>query len=312
MGFAVRLIDSYFYRPLWWQKIIIFLLLPLSYLYCLIATMKRKLAFGVDFGVPIISVGNLILGGSGKTPFIIEVSNLYRDRKIAIILRGYKRKSKGLVVVSQAGEILCSQEEAGDEAYLIACSVAHASVIVSKKRSEAILKAISMGCEIIFLDDGFRFNFCKLNLVLKPKLEPYYSFCIPSGMYRECRRAYKEADLVIEEGVDYEREVVVKNPSERMLLVTAIANPMRLDEFLPSVVGKVYYADHSRFDLERLRGEIEQNKATSLLVTSKDAVKLEGMDFPLSILQLRLKIAPEVLGAIDRYIQSSIQKGEKC
>lgn len=299
----MRLIDLYFYKPLWWQKIIIFLLLPLSCFYCVIALLKRKFSFKVDFGIPIISVGNLVVGGSGKTPFIIEIAQFYAHKKVAIISRGYKRKSKGLVVVSKEGELLCSQEEAGDEAYLIACSLRNASVIVCKKRKDAIRKAIEMGCEIVFLDDGFRFNFQKLNIVLKPKLEPYYPFCLPSGMYREWRGAYGEADLVVNEGVDYTREVGIENPSERMLLVTAIANPMRLDEFLPSVVGKVYYPDHSRFDFEVLKREFLKYQATSLLITSKDAVKLEGLDLPLSLLQLRLQIDSKVIEKINTYLK---------
>lgn len=301
----MRWIDSYFYKPLWWQKILIFLLLPLSCFYCVIAFLKRKFSFKVNFGIPIISVGNLVVGGSGKTPFIIQVSQFYAHKKIGIVSRGYKRKGKGLVVVSQNGEILCSQEEAGDEAYLIARSVKHASVVVCKKRKEAIKKAIDLGCEIVFLDDGFRFNFQKLNIVLKPKLEPYYPFCLPSGMYREWRGSYGEADLVVSEGVDYMREVGIENPSERMLLVTAIANPMRLDEFLPSVVGKVYYPDHSKFNFEELQKEFLRHEATSLLVTAKDAVKLEGVNLPLSLLQLRLQIAPNVVAKIDSYLKEN-------
>lgn len=302
----MRLIDRYFYKPTWWQKIIIFLLLPLSFFYCLIAFLKRKFLFQTDFGIPIISVGNLVVGGSGKTPFILEIAGFFSHYKIAIISRGYKRRSKGLVVVSDHGKILCSQEDAGDEPFLMAKSVKNASVIVCKKRKEAILKAKEMGCEIVFLDDGFRFNYKKLNIVLKPKLEPYYPFCLPSGMYREWKGSYEEADLVVREGIGYVREVGVKNPSERMLLLTAIANPSRLDEFLPSVVGKVYYADHARFDFNELKKKIQASKASSLLVTSKDLVKLENFDFPISVLELRLKIDPKIIDRIQTYI-----KGEK-
>lgn len=302
----MRLIDTYFYRPLWWQKIVIFLLLPLSCFYGLIAFLKRRFSSKLDFGLPIVSVGNLVVGGSGKTPFIIHLANLYPHKKITIVSRGYKRKSKGLVVVSQNGEILCSQEDSGDEPYLIAKSVKHASVIVCKKRKEAILKAKEMGCEVVFLDDGFRFNYQKLNIVLKPKLEPYYPFCLPSGMYREWKGSESEADLVVQEGVDYVRKVGVRNPSERMLLLTAIANPSRLDEFLPSVVGKIHYPDHASFDFEELKEKMKQYNATSLLVTSKDLVKLEGSGLALSVLELELEIAQNILQKIETYIQGEL------
>ncbi|ANV97743.1 tetraacyldisaccharide 4'-kinase [Helicobacter enhydrae] len=302
----MRLIDRYFYKPLWWQKILIFLLLPISYFYCLCAYLKRKLSTKLDFGIPIISVGNLVVGGSGKTPFIIQIANAFPDRKIAIISRGYKRKSKGLVIVSNQGTIQCSPQESGDEPYLIAQSVKHATVIVCKNRKQAILQAKEMRNEIVFLDDGFRFNFKKLNIVLKPKLQPYYPFCLPSGMYREWKHLDQEADLVIQEGEDYVREVSVKNATKRMLLVTAIASPSRLEEFLPDVVGKIYYPDHATFQTKELQEKIQQYNATSLLITSKDYVKLKDTGFELSLLELQLRIKDSVLQTIATYIQGEL------
>lgn len=223
-----------------------------------------------------------------------------------MISRGYKRKSKGLVVVSRFGEILCSQQDAGDEPYLIAKSVKNASVIVCKKRKEAIFKAKEMGCDVVLLDDGFRFKYKKLNILLRPKLEPYYPFCLPSGMYREWSKSYDEADLIIKEGEGYMREVSVENPTERMLLLTAIANPMRLNEFLPQVVGKVYYPDHSDFSLQELKEKMQEYNATSLLVTSKDYVKLEKMDLPISLLALRLRVEEGIIEKIKNYIKENV------
>lgn len=302
----MRLIDRYFYNPTWWQKIIIFLLLPLSYFYCFISYFRRKLSPTLDFGIPIISIGNLVVGGSGKTPFLIHIAQSLPNLKIAVISRGYKRKSKGLVVVSRFGEILCSQQDAGDEPYLIAKSVKNASVIVCKKRKEAIFKAKEMGCDVVLLDDGFRFKYKKLNILLRPKLEPYYPFCLPSGMYREWSKSYGEADLIIKEGEGYMREVSVENPTERMLLLTAIANPMRLNEFLPQVVGKVYYPDHSDFSLQELKEKMQEYNATSLLVTSKDYVKLEKMDLPISLLALKLRVEESIIERIKNYIKENV------
>lgn len=302
----MRLIDRYFYRPLWWQKILIALLLPLSYFYCFISYFRRKLSPTIDFGIPIISIGNLVVGGSGKTPFLIHIAQSLPHLKIGVVSRGYKRKSKGLVVVSECGEILCSQQDAGDEPYLIAKSCKNASVIVCKKRKLAIEKAKELGCDVVLLDDGFRFKYKKLNILLRPKLEPYYPFCLPSGMYREWSKSYDEADLIIKEGEGYTREVSVENPTERMLLLTAIANPMRLDEFLPQVVGRVYYPDHSDFSHQELLAKIREFGASSLLVTSKDYVKLEKMDLPISLLALKLKVQDEVIEKIKTYIKENV------
>ena len=73
-----------------------------------------------DFGIPIISVGNLVVGGSGKTPFTIAIAKELKD--VAIISRGYGRKSKGLIEVSRKGMILTDVEHSGDEPMLVITS----------------------------------------------------------------------------------------------------------------------------------------------------------------------------------------------
>ncbi|WP_187901521.1 tetraacyldisaccharide 4'-kinase [Helicobacter pylori] len=296
-------LERYFYDPTLLQKGLIFALYPFSLIYQFIATIKRKTAKKHDFKIPIISIGNLIAGGSGKTPFILEIAPRYQE--VAVVSRGYQRDSKGLVVVSVKGNILVPQKTAGDEAYLLALNLKQASVIVSEKRELGVLKALELGSKIVFLDDGFRFNFNQFNALLKPKVPPYYPFCLPSGLYRESVNNYKEAHLVVTEDKDYQRITSIAHPTKRMLLVTAIANPSRLDAFLPKeVVKKLYFRDHAPFDLELLEKEFYQNNATSLLVTSKDLVKLQDCKLPLSVLDLKLEICPKVLEEIDRYILS--------
>lgn len=299
----MRFIDSYFYNPNFLQKCLSIALLPISLLYAIGSIIRRRFSTFHDFHIPIISVGNLVAGGSGKTPFIIEVAKNFSN--VCVISRGYKRSSKGLVIVSLNGEIKTSQEEAGDEPYLIARELKNASVIVCKNRVEAVHKAKELGAKVIFLDDGFRFNFKKLNVVLEPLLKPYFPFCLPSGIYREVKSASKHADILVREGIDYEREVNIESPSERMLLLTAIANPSRLDAFLPdSVVGKITLNDHSRFDTQALQDSIKEHNATSLLVTSKDEVKLLGSGLDLSVMRLRLSIDSQILERIKMYVMS--------
>ncbi|MCQ2929743.1 tetraacyldisaccharide 4'-kinase [Helicobacter pylori] len=296
-------LERYFYDPTLLQKGLIFALYPFSLIYQFIATLKRKTAKKHDFKIPLISIGNLIAGGSGKTPFILEIAPRYQE--VAVVSRGYQRNSKGLVVVSVKGNILVPQQTAGDEAYLLALNLKQASVIVSEKRELGVLKALELGAKIVFLDDGFRFNFNQFNALLKPKVPPYYPFCLPSGLYRESIKSYEEAHLIITEDKDYQRITSITNPTKRMLLVTAIANPSRLDAFLPKeVVKKLYFRDHAPFDLEFLEKEFYQNSATSLLVTPKDLVKLQDCNLPLSVLDLRLEICPKILEKIDHYILS--------
>lgn len=297
----MRFIDKYFYKPNLLHICLAIILLPISLFYLIIATLRRKCAKYYDFKIPIISVGNLIAGGSGKTPFLCEIAKDFES--VAVISRGYKRKSKGLIVVSKNGKICATQKQSGDEAYLIALTLKNATVIVSKDRTQGILEAKKLGAKVIFLDDGFRFNFKKLSIVLSPKLEPFCKLPLPSGIYRE--NPFAKADLMLKEGIDYTREVGVENPTARMLLLTAIANPARLDEFLPQgVIGKILLRDHATFDLEFLRREFKRENATSLLITRKDFVKLQKCELPLSILTLKIHIDSHIKTQIKNYVKN--------
>lgn len=297
----MRFIDRYFYKPTLLHICLAFALLPISLMYFIIATLRRKCGRNYSFDIPIISIGNLIAGGSGKTPFLCEIAKDFHN--VAIISRGYKRTSKDLLIVSIKGTIQATQEQSGDEAYLIALTLKNATVIVSKDRIAGILEAKKLGAKIIFLDDGFRFNFGQLNIVLSPKLEPFFRFTIPSGIYRE--NPFAMGDLNLKEGIDYDRKVTIKNPTQRMLLLTAIANPARLDEFLPkNIIGKILLKDHARFDFTHLSDEFKKHNATSLLVTKKDFVKLDKCALPLSILELKININDNIKKHINNFVKS--------
>ncbi len=292
--------EDYLFRPNSLQKIISFSLLPLTFLYCLIVISKRAFSKPKSFNIPIISVGNLIVGGSGKTPFIISLAKRYEN--VAVVLRGYKRKSKGLVIVSKKGEILTDVQTSGDEAMLYAKLLKKASVIVSENREEGIKKAKELGCKIVFLDDGFsKAKIKKFDILLKS--ENYKnSFCLPSGPFREPKSFEKFASLVLKENVDFKREVKIKNPTKRMILITAISKPKRLDPFLPKVIEKIYFPDHYDFKKDEIVKLIEKYKASSILTTQKDAVKMEKFNLPLSILELEIKIEEKILKKCDDFI----------
>lgn len=297
----MKFLERYFFNPTLGQKLMAFALLPVSICVFVGATLRRAFSPTKNYKAAIVSVGNLVVGGSGKTPLVIALAKDY-EPNCAIVLRGYKRKSKGLVVVSHNGRVVVDVNKSGDEAQLLSQRLPFATVIVSEDRHKGIEKAMKLGRRIIFLDDGFRFKCNKLNILLRSQLQPYYSFCIPSGAYREAPSAYKTADIVLNEGKEYSREVVVKNPTERMLLVTAIANPSRLEQFLPAIVGRLSYSDHSFFSKERIALEMEKSGATSVLVTEKDEVKMKDFGFPLSVLKLEMVVDPAVYSAVRDYI----------
>ncbi len=261
--------------------------------------IKRKTTTPKDFHIPIISIGNLIVGGSGKTPLTLALA---KGREgLFIILRGYKRDSHGLIMISDKGKILSDVKSAGDEAMLYATSLQNASVIVSEDRVKAIKKAKELGAKIIFLDDGFsKSHIKKLDILLKPTLPHINSFCLPSGPYREPKSLYHD-NIVLEEERDFVRVVAIKNKTKKMVLVTAISKPERLDRFLPKGIEKVTFPDHYDFSKKALEAIMTKHKATSILTTTKDAVKMQNFDLPLSILTLDIKINKDIIKIVDNF-----------
>lgn len=297
--------ETLFFAPKPYHYVLILLLFPLSLLYGSLMLFRRLMAKSETFPIPIISIGNLIVGGSGKTPFVIALASRYS--RVAIVSRGYGRQSTGLVVVSRKGEILAAVEESGDEAMLLAESLSQCSVIVSEDRKEGIRKAIEEGAAYIILDDGFnRVDIETFDILLEPeKIANCLPF--PAGPFREFAFTRCYADLIAKENRDFMRKVSYANLSEKMLLVTAISHPERLDPYLPDgVIGKHYLPDHAYFDEESLKALKVESAALSLLVTEKDLVKMQGFKLPLSIIKLKLEINGAVIGKIDHYIKGCV------
>ena len=174
------------------------ILAPLSMLYTFIVCLKRLFAKPQSFKIPIISVGNLTLGGSGKTPLVRALFKEFNgELKTCIILRGYGRKSRGLLEVALGGRILCDVEQSGDEAMEYALFLRGANVIVSEDRAAGILRAQTLGFELVILDDGFsKFNISKFDILLRPQSAPKLPFCLPFAAYRYPPFFYKFADFI--------------------------------------------------------------------------------------------------------------------
>jgi len=295
--------EEMFFSPKWYHYPFIVLLLPFSFLYGFGMWLRRKFTKQISFGIPIISVGNLIVGGSGKTPFVIALASRFTD--VAVISRGYGRQSKGLLEVSHKGKIFVDVTQSGDEPMLMATALPDASVIVSEDRQHAIKLAIEQGAKVIVLDDGFnRVEIEKFDILLEPlEVENYYTF--PSGPFREFMGTRKHANIIAKEGKAFTRVVRIENPTSKMVLVTAISNAKRLDDYLPkTVIKKVHYDDHAYFDEEVLQNLLKETKATSILCTSKDKVKMQGFKLPISEMKLKLEIKNEIFEKVERYIEN--------
>jgi tetraacyldisaccharide 4'-kinase len=181
-------------------------LLPCSLLYWL-AVVLRNWFFDIGIlktekvRVPVISVGNISTGGVGKTPIVeMLIEKLSDGKRIAVVSRGYGRKSKGTVVVSDGKENLAPVEISGDEPIQLARKFSKLIVIVDEKRARGAQKAVELGAEIILLDDGFQHRYLHrdLNLAVMTAEEIVNGdWLLPAGNRREPMSSLKRSDGLI-------------------------------------------------------------------------------------------------------------------
>ncbi len=303
MKSVIAFFEESFYSPKAVHKAVSVLMLPFSLLYCAINCIRFFLCREKRrFGIPIISVGNLTVGGSGKTPVSIALAKRYENS--AVVLRGYGRKSRGVVVVSDSKKLMCDVEVCGDEALAIA-KESGKIVIVSEKREDGIQKAVELGADVVILDDAFGKCIKKLEILIDSSAKN--RFCLPAGPYRFLRYFLRFADIVLKEGRDFTREVYIENETDDMVLVTSIANPSRLDRYIKKNIKKYRFADHHLFTKEEIENIVKRERPKSLLVTVKDMVKLEKFGYDLSVMRLEIKFNQNILRKIDEYVNS---KGE--
>jgi tetraacyldisaccharide 4'-kinase len=157
----------------------------------------------VNLPVPVVSVGNLSVGGTGKTPFVISLAQVFQNEgfRVGIITRGYGRISKNQVLVSQGNGPLVTALESGDEPYLIAIKTRQVVIISDADRVAAARRAIQVfDCNLILADDGFQHRHLARNLdiVLWDAYDnPVTARLLPLGRMRESWESLKRADLLI-------------------------------------------------------------------------------------------------------------------
>lgn len=193
------------------MKIIRFLLIPFVPLYALVVKLRNflfdKKIFKIEtVGAKVISVGNITVGGSGKTPFVIFLANMLNDagKRVGVLSRGYGRRTKGYVLVSDGKKIFADVEACGDEILLTAqeCSV---SCAVSERRIDGANRLIAdQNVQVILLDDAFQHRWikrdidlvvCEQKFLISPELFDHY--LLPSGLMRETFSALGRADAII-------------------------------------------------------------------------------------------------------------------
>ncbi|MFN3265117.1 MAG: tetraacyldisaccharide 4'-kinase, partial [Aquificaceae bacterium] len=151
------------------------------------------------FSLPVISVGNLSLGGSGKSSLVRHIATLLRDFRVCIISRGYRRRTKGTLLVSEWGRVLAGWEDAGDESYMLARLLPEVSVLVDEDRCRGTRYALErLKPELIILDDGFQHRKIHrdLNILLLRKRD-FSDRLLPFGRLREPLKSMKRADVIV-------------------------------------------------------------------------------------------------------------------
>ena len=174
---------------------------------------------------PTVSVGNVTVGGTGQTPFVLQLAErlVAEGKRPAILSRGYGRRSREVVVVSTGEGPLVSPAEGGDEPVLLAKRVGGSIVVVAPRRADAARKALEFSPDVFILDDGFQHLSVArdLDLLLLDARDPFGGGRYPPfGRMREPRSAVARANAVVftrcEDGLPNGKtraEVAALNPS---------------------------------------------------------------------------------------------------
>ncbi len=308
------------------------ILFPFSILYgCIMAIRNFLFDKGIlrsySFEVPVIAVGNLSVGGTGKTPQIEYLIRLLaQNYKIATLSRGYKRKSEGFVLAdaNSTAEIL------GDEPFQIHQKFPQIKVAVDADRKNGIEKLLSLEDkpEVILLDDAFQHRRVKAGFyILLSSFDDLFcdDFLLPTGNLRESRKGAKRADVIIITKcpkdlseikqqniknkiglevpiyfsyIDYDDMVYNPNESKKVseiklldkLVIAGIAKPEPFFNYLEvSRDDCLVYPDH-HFFTEKDLNQIERKANNKVIITTeKDFVRLMQHHWKTSIYYLPIK-----------------------
>jgi tetraacyldisaccharide 4'-kinase len=313
-----------------------FIFYPISILYGIVIWVRHKLfdwklISSTAFKIPVICVGNLTVGGTGKTPHIEYLVNLLKNNfKIAVLSRGYKRKTKGFVLADKNA----TPKTIGDEPYQIFRKYKNISVAVSEKRVKGISNLLNNNSKLqaVLLDDAFQHRYVNpgVNIVLIDFNRPIFNDrLLPVGKLRDTISQMKRADIVVITktpsklspidkrifirnlnlypyqklfftAINYGEPIPIfsikqgvltlsrmKNENTRVLLVTGIANPKPLSDYIRSMkveTTSLPFPDHHNFteyDIQYIEEDFNALPGTKniILTTEKDAVRFKYLEY---------------------------------
>lgn len=332
------------------MKILRKILFPFSILYGLITAVRNFMynngwLKSSSYDIPIICVGNLSTGGTGKSPMIeFLIDFLQKEYQVAVLSRGYKRKTKGFREVL----FTSTAEEVGDEPLQFKQNFPNCTVAVCADRRFGIEK-LQRKAEIILLDDAFQHRKVKAstNILLTTFNDLYINdYMLPTGNLREYRKGANRADFIVvtkcPEKVSYAKlqEIQFKlqlKPHQRIYfskigydesiygvtetnsisylkdkyftLVTGIANPQPLVDFLDMLFFNYEhkkYADHHHFTADEIN---ELKEKEIILTTEKDFVRLQPKLKKFAIYYLPIKTV--ILNEQEEFFKNAILESIK-
>lgn len=292
-------------------------LMPFAWLYGLVVCI-RNLMFDVGvlksrtFPLPVICVGNITVGGTGKTPHTEYLIRLLSEKhQVAVLSRGYKRQSEGYVLATPT----TSMTDIGDEPYQMKHKFPQIHMAVDKDRchgiEELMKKEVQPSTDVVILDDAYQHRYVKagLNILLMDYHRLIYlDKLLPAGRLRESSSGTKRADIVIVtkcprditpiERTGIERSLNIKNwqkiffstysyPDDMKgigknpLLVTGIASPEQMIYDLQKIVPEfdvMSFPDHHHFTKNDINNIRTRAAGRTILTTEKDATRLHGLE----------------------------------
>lgn len=306
--------------PKFWNDINILsiLLYPMSLLYLLASKLKFKLQTPVKFNKKIICIGNVTVGGAGKTPVAVALGKLLIEHgyKIAYVCKNYSGSLKGSIEVTKNH----NSEEVIDEALLLAKI---AKTFVAKDRSAAIASACNEDVDIIICDDGLQNNCFHKDLsilVVDGKTGFGNNLIFPAGPLREhIASALKRVNVIfvigkvdssIQEQLKAKKifyltpkfHFVQKNPEEKYIAFAGIAYPEKFFSALESMgvmlVEAISYGDHYQYSEQEIIDLIKKaNQANARLITTeKDYARIaRKFHQDIDMLKMEIELRDEVL-----------------
>ncbi|MEI6242113.1 MAG: tetraacyldisaccharide 4'-kinase [Chlamydiota bacterium] len=288
---------------------------------------NKKLLSSQKVGPFVISVGNIVLGGTGKTPFVDLLTKAFDPKEIAILSRGYKSLNENHHLFVDPSQFLPSSKEMGDEPYLLAKKNSKTFFFIGKDRIFSAIEAEKRKRKILILDDGFQYRKLVRDIdivLLQGEAVFGNGYFVPRGMLRDSPSRLKNADVVVvnegEKGLDREgiRKELRKYTECLILFVRpklcgfrdlsgnevkigkeipitlfcAIANPSRFVSLIKEegyAVTKTFFRrDHETFSLQEMKDFYSQTKDAYLVCTEKDAVKISLCEIPILYAEMAL------------------------